>query len=211
MKLTKYQHACFVIEGSGLAVVVDPGTLTTDFVAPPSVAAVVVTHEHADHVDPVLLREIVAGSPDAVLYAPSSVLEHLEEGLASQVAAAGESYTVGPFELEFFGGDHAVIHPDIPPVANLGVIINNALVYPGDALVLPPRSVDTMMLPLAAPWSKVSEVIDYARQSGASRLIPTHDGLLSPSGQAIYDRVVSTNLPDTIRYDRPSGPIDLAQ
>jgi L-ascorbate metabolism protein UlaG (beta-lactamase superfamily) len=52
MKLTKYEHACFTVEKDDQVLVVDPGSFSSDFIAPAGVVAIVVTHEHGDNFDP---------------------------------------------------------------------------------------------------------------------------------------------------------------
>lgn len=56
MKLTKLGHACVRLEKNGRALVIDPGALTPQDDALAGVEAVLVTHEHADHLDPDRLR-----------------------------------------------------------------------------------------------------------------------------------------------------------
>ena len=67
MKLTKYEHACFTLETAGEVLVVDPGSFTDDFVVTDNIAAIVVTHEHADHFDPDKLAAIYAKNPNLSL------------------------------------------------------------------------------------------------------------------------------------------------
>lgn len=212
MQLRKYLHACFVVEQENQSLIVDPGNLSTDLEIPHNTCAVVVTHEHLDHVDPHLLGKIAASSPSAVLYTEQSVIDKLNVDMPVQPVNAGDIITAGPFTIEFYGGEHAIIHDDIPRIPNLGVTINQHLCYPGDALVQPPRPPETVIIPVAAPWCKVSEVIDFARNTGAKTLIPTHDAILSLEGRTIYDRVITSNISADINYrrlDRPDG-VDLS-
>ena len=55
MRITKLGHACVRIEDEGGVVVIDPG-IFTDAGAPDGADAVLVTHEHPDHVHPRHLR-----------------------------------------------------------------------------------------------------------------------------------------------------------
>lgn len=56
---------------------------------------------------------------------------------------------------------------------------------------------DTLLLPLAAPWSKASEVIDYVREARPRQAVPVHDAVLSPAGFAVHTRLVGPDGPGT--------------
>lgn len=209
MKLTKYQHACIVLESDGQSLVIDPGNLSDDFQVPSDVLAVVVTHLHPDHCDPAKLQAILAENPHATIYALPEVMQHA--GLSVSAVEPGATTDVGPFALEFTGGEHATIHPDMEPVGNLGLVVNgNELYYPGDALALPPRHMRWIATPVAAPWMKLSEAIEFLRQAAPDQTFPTHDAILSPAGQDIVDRVIG-NLVDSTEYHRltPGETIEL--
>ena len=98
---------------------------------------------------------------------------------------------VEPFTLEFFGKEHAVIHPSIPVIDNVGVLVNGSLYYPGDSFTVPEGiDVNTLATPASAPWLKVSEVMDFVTAVAPKRSFPTHDMLLSQVGRNLYyDRI----------------------
>ena len=73
MKLTKFEHACFTVEKDGAYIVVDLGNLTTDFIPPENVVAVIITHSHPDHLDKEQLGELFEDNPAAVLIAPLAI------------------------------------------------------------------------------------------------------------------------------------------
>lgn len=209
MRLTKYQHACFTLEKDGQVLVVDPGGFSTDFIAPENVAAVVVTHEHADHLDLEHLAAILAKNDEVLVLGPAGAISHV--GIENkQVVEAGQSITVGPFDLEFFGGTHALIHEDIPRVDNLGVMINDLVYYPGDSLELPSVPVDTLALPATAPWSKIGEVIDFLTAVRPRFAFPTHDAIASEAGKQIIDKLLASSAEkNSIEYQRLTAPVEL--
>ncbi len=209
MKLTKYKHACFTLEKEGQVLVVDPGNWSTDFVVPNNIMAVVITHEHADHFFPETLAEIYDKNPDSLLVAHPSITEKMPDHKNNAVKS-GDTVSVGPFSLEFFGGEHAVIHPSIPIIANLGVMIDNTLYYPGDSFTNPERPVEVLALPVSAPWMKISEAMDYVSTVKAKFVFPTHDAILSDEGKSPPDRMI----PGFVEqyggtYQRLTGPIEI--
>lgn len=190
MNLTKYEHACFTVEKDGQLLVIDPGGLSTDFIAPEHVAAVVVTHEHFDHLDHDQLAAIFDKNPGVVIIGHEAVISKLE-ALPGQAVAPGDKLQAGAFTLEFFGGKHATIHESIPPVANLGVLVNDLLYYPGDSFTLPGRPVDTLALPTSAPWMKIGEAMDFLSLVKPRLAFPTHDAILSDAGKEVADSHLS--------------------
>lgn len=188
--LTKYEHACFTIEKDGQILVIDPGVYTTDFIAPDHVVGIVITHDHADHYDEELVTAIIDKNPDAMIVGHPSVIDSIE-AFQTLTVEPSDSLSLGPFELEFFGGTHATIADTMPAPANLGVMIESLLYYPGDSFTVPEdRYVDTLALPVAAPWLKISEVIDFLHAVHPHTAFPTHDAILSSSGQALVDRLL---------------------
>jgi len=65
---------------------------------------------------------------------------------------------------------------------NTGFMIDKDLFYPGDALFNPERTVSVLALPVAGPWIKISEAIDYALAVKPKVCFPVHDGMLSIFG-----------------------------
>jgi L-ascorbate metabolism protein UlaG (beta-lactamase superfamily) len=184
MKLTKYEHACLVLEDNGDTLVVDPGAFTRDLVGFAGVVAVVITHEHADHWTPEQLDRILATSPGAKIFGPAGVTRSAG-GYPVTTVAPGDTATVGAFSLEFFGGIHATIHSSIPVIDNVGVLVNGTLYYAGDSFAAPGVPVDTLAVPAGAPWMKISEAMDYLLEVSPRRSFPTHEMVLSPAGKSM--------------------------
>jgi len=189
MKLTKYEHACFTLETAGEVLVVDPGSFTNDFVVTDNIAAIVVTHEHADHFNPDKLAAIYAKNPNAVFVSLPAIVDKLP-GHKSHAVRPGDKVDIGPFRLRFFGGKHALIHVSLPLIDNLGVLINETVYYPGDSFTLPNTPVDVLALPVGAPWLKLSETMDFLTAIKPLLVFPTHDAVLSDIGKALPDNLL---------------------
>jgi L-ascorbate metabolism protein UlaG (beta-lactamase superfamily) len=192
MKLTKMEHSALLVELGGQKLFVDPGSFTTALTETAGTVAVVITHEHADHWTPEQLDRILAMSPDAVIYGPAGVAAAAAD-YDITVVKAGDTVEAGPFTMRFFGGTHAVIHPSIPVVDNIGVLINNELYYAGDSFVVPEGvEVGTLAVPAGAPWLKISEVIDYILAVKPKRSFPVHEMLLSRAGKDMSNGRIKT-------------------
>lgn len=190
MKLTKYEHACLVIEKDGASLVVDPGVYTHDFIAPDHIAAIIITHEHPDHFDEKLIHALLEANPKATIIAHESISGKFTN-YTNVAAKVGELYTIGPFTLQFFGGQHASIGETIPVPPNLGVLIDSRLYYPGDSFTIPGGvQVRELALPASAPWLKISESMAFLAQIHPEFAFPTHDAILSPEGKALVDTML---------------------
>ncbi|SFP68732.1 L-ascorbate metabolism protein UlaG, beta-lactamase superfamily [Geodermatophilus dictyosporus] len=197
MELTKHGHACVVISDGDRRLVVDPGGFTDPAVRD-GASAVLVTHEHADHVVPDRLRAALEADPALEVWTNPSVA-HLFEGLASRVHAVGDgdTLTAAGFEVQVHGEWHAEIHPDLPRVRNVGFLVEGQVFHPGDALTVPGTPVPTLLLPVHAPWSKVAEVIDYVRAVDADQAFAVHDGLLNDTGLGVVGGLLGERGPGT--------------
>lgn len=188
MKITKYEHSFMVLEQDGQQLVIDPGTFTPKLPGLNAVVGVIVTHEHADHLSADNLANILEAHPEAPLYAPQDVLDQLEAVTGKKVVAkAGTSTDLGPFSVEFTGGDHAVIY-QTSPCQNVGMVVNKSFYYSGDSLAKPAAGVEVLAVPATAPWLKVSEVMDFITEIQPKTVFPVHDMLLSDIGKTVNYR-----------------------
>lgn len=189
MNITKYEHACFVVEKDGQRLLVDPGNFTDDFRLPEDLMAVVLTHLHPDHCDVHKLARIREHYPNIPFFAHQSVAKEYR-GTTFEIVEPGDIKQAGGFTLEFNGGEHATIHPDIPPIANLSVTIDGILYYPGDSFAVPPKQMQIIAVPASAPWLKISEAMDFITKTRPAYAFPTHDAILSGKGKQLVDRLL---------------------
>ena len=188
MRLFKLGHACVRLESDGQVVVVDPGAFT-DAGAAAGATAVLITHEHADHWTPDQLR-----ATDAPVFTIAAVEAQIREQAPDvaervTVVAPGDALDVG-LGVEVVGTKHAVIHPELPHFDNSGYLLtigDTTVFHPGDALTTLPVAPDLLLLPVSAPWLKVSEAIDYGREMAAPRALAIHDAVYSETGLAVVD------------------------
>ncbi|MGL5911486.1 MAG: MBL fold metallo-hydrolase, partial [Phycicoccus sp.] len=65
MRLTHVGHACVLVEMAGSRLVIDPGTFVDDLSGLRDLDAVLVTHQHPDHLDQHRLPALLADNPRA--------------------------------------------------------------------------------------------------------------------------------------------------
>ena len=197
MELIKHGHACVVLTKENRRIVIDPGAFT-DPAAFSGADAVLITHEHADHFEPVRLRAALDAAPELEVWTNRSVAAALD-GLGGRVhvVGAGDAIEVAGFDVHVHGELHAEIHPDIPRIANVGFLVAGQVFHPGDALTVPEEPVTTLLLPVHAPWSKAGELIDYVRAVDADQAYAIHDGLLNDTGLGVVGGLLGERGPGT--------------
>ena len=192
MRITKFGHACVRIEHDGVALLVDPGGFTGPEVRE-GADAVLLTHEHPDHLDVAHLRAL--DCPVVTIAAVAARIAEDAPDVAERVrvVAPGERVDVG-LPVTAVGELHAVIHPELPRIHNCGYVVEageRRVYHPGDAVTAPGPDtgveVDVLCVPVSAPWLKASEAIDFAREVRAPVNLAIHDRVYSEEGLAILD------------------------
>jgi L-ascorbate metabolism protein UlaG (beta-lactamase superfamily) len=189
MQLTHFGHSCLLAEFDHTKVLFDPGTFAHGFEGITGLSAILVTHQHPDHVDPVRLPALIEANPDAALYTDSQTAAQLDAPF--QVVHVGDELSVGELTIRALGGRHAVIHPEIPVIENLSYLVDDGghrarLMHPGDALFVPDEPVDVLAAPASAPWMRISEAVDYLRTVAPAHAVPIHQGIIAPDARGIY-------------------------
>jgi L-ascorbate metabolism protein UlaG (beta-lactamase superfamily) len=186
MRLTKFGHACVRLDTADGAVVIDPGDFSPDADLD-GAADVLVTHEHADHID----VDRVAGAvrAGARLHTNASLASRLgdEYNVVANAVAPGDTFSVAGLAVRVVGGEHAEIYDGLPGCANVGFVLGGVY-HPGDSLHVPDGKVETLLVPVSAPWLKLGEALDFVGSVRPARAIPIHDALLSAIGNAGVDR-----------------------
>lgn len=207
MRLTHLGHACLLVEAAGTRVLVDPGTLSTGYEELTGLDAVVLTHQHADHVDWATFAAVAGANPSArVLAEPETadLLRGLSPTVDATPFAAGDTHTVGGLLVEGVGRLHALNHDGVRRCGNTGVVIHAdgepTLFHPGDAYDAEPgRAIDVLALPLNAPWTAVRETLDFGRRLAPRWMVPIHDALLTSAGRTVYLTHVAQYGPEGAR------------
>lgn len=181
MRTTHFGHACVLLETGSARLLVDPGSFSHGFEGLRDLTAVLITHQHPDHLDLDRLSPLLAANPGADLVADGASTTKLgEQGHTATAVHPGDSLGLDGAAINVVGGEHAVIHPDIPVIPNIGYLVDHGAFYhPGDSFHVPEQPVDVLGLPTAAPWLKVSEAVDFFRAVAPRVAVPIHEAVLS--------------------------------
>lgn len=189
MKITRFGHAAVLIECAEERILIDPGSFSQPEVFDiTDLAAIIVTHEHADHLDRDRAVGLLERNPRALTLAPPALAEDL--GGRWEDWTDGEGRHVGSVTLRAVGTRHAEILPELPRVQNTGVLIHAdgepTFFHPGDTYENVPEGVDVLAVPLSAPWAKVSETVGFVQAVAPGAMFPIHDCTIADLAYDIY-------------------------
>lgn len=192
MRLTKLGHACVRLQKDGATLVIDPGAWSGPGLLD-GAQAVLVTHEHPDHLDADAVRAALAADPGLELWAnPSVTAQFADFGGRVHDVAHGDAITPAGFDVHVYGRDHAQIMPEVPIIANTGFAVDGLVFHPGDSFTVPEDPVATLLLPVSAPWLKFAEVASYAREVAPARGgYAIHDAILTAEGTGLISRLLT--------------------
>jgi L-ascorbate metabolism protein UlaG (beta-lactamase superfamily) len=182
MRMTKLGHSCVRFEREGRAIVLDPGVWSGEDPLT-GASAVLITHEHADHIDAAVVRAALERDAALELWTNEAVAGQFA-GLGTRVHAVahGDAFSAAGFGVRVYGRDHAQIHPDIPVVPNIGFAVEGKVFHPGDSFTVPDEPVEILLLPVSAPWLKAAETFSYARAVRPLMSYAIHDEILNANG-----------------------------
>lgn len=206
MQLTHLGHAAVLVEVSDRRILIDPGNFSSAWHGLRDLDVIAVTHQHGDHLDAEAIGALLEANPGAALLLEpdTEALVRLARGRAF---AAGQTFTSGAVTIEAVGGVHAQIHPDIPRVGNVGLLVRAegepTFFHPGDSLDVAPLGVDVLAVPGYGPWAAMAQTVDFARAVAAPFGFIIHEGLLSERGFAlVFNRVADMS---------PTSMVDLRE
>jgi len=209
MRITHLGHAAVLVETDDARILIDPGNLSAAWHQLTDLDAVLVTHQHPDHLDTDHIGALLTANPAATLLVEPSIVQQIAEAKFPELPNAtafrpDEQAVVGDVLITGVGGQHAVIHRDIPRIGNVGYVLRSSgqptFFHPGDAYDTAPQGIDVLAMPAYGPWAAMKETIDFVRAVGALEGFPIHGELLNDRGHTLVmsriDELTTTRLID---------------
>jgi L-ascorbate metabolism protein UlaG (beta-lactamase superfamily) len=188
--LTKLGHSCVRLEKDDIRLVIDPGVWAGPDVLEKA-SAILITHEHPDHLDEATVLAALAADTGVQLWANETVAGRFGEfGGRVHAVRHGDAVTAAGFDVHVYGSDHAVIDSAIPVIRNTGFAVDGQVFHPGDSFTVPEEPIPVLLVPVSAPWLKFSEVAGYIRAVGPDRGYWIHDALLNEKGASLVENLV---------------------
>jgi L-ascorbate metabolism protein UlaG (beta-lactamase superfamily) len=200
MQITKLGYCCLVLDIDGVKILTDPGSYTTAQNNLTGINIVLITHEHADHFHVDSLTQVLANNPHAVVVTNAAVASCIEkENILTTVNIVGDGQLlqVNGVSIEGFGTEHALIYGDMGKCENTGYLVAEKFYFPGDNFEQPHKAVDVLALPVAGPWMKMSECVDFAKAINARIAFGVHDGMIAPGSRGFTGMILKRFVPDT--------------
>ena len=155
-----------------------------------------ITHEHVEHFSESRVRAALTDNPSLEVWSVPPVVEALSDwGGRVHAVTGGERFLAAGVSVQAYGQQHAVVHPDVPAIDNTGFLIADRVFHPGDALTVPDVPVETLLVPVHAPWLRVADAIDWVRAIAPGRAVAMHDCGLSRIGRAVVDGLLGQHGP----------------
>lgn len=179
MKVTKFVHSCLLLEKNDVKVLVDPGmyswqderVMNFDF---SNILAVVITHNHADHLSEDFVTAVEQASPNAKWYGTQEVVDDLGKLDIAGLSANEDS------DIQFIKSEHADLSPwfDEQPMHTSYIIFGEILIS-GDCQTLTDSSGARILAGVinGGPWGSVvgfSKMIE-SMSDRPKIVIPLHD------------------------------------
>lgn len=212
MQITKFEHACVLVEDSdqNLNFLVDPGIYAwqsgnVDLSKLPQLDYVIVTHSHGDHMAEPFVKALVEKYPEAQWIAPSDAHEALKQFGVGQVT----NQTIDKFVV--VDGDHAKVVPFGVACKNLKVDYLDKLSIVGDTLDIS-ESKEVLLLPIQAPWGTTVNALEVAIKLAPKHVVPIHDWMWNAEWKSnVYSRFESVLAEHGIKFIAIENgqPIDL--
>ena len=195
MKITKYPQSCLLVETDSTRILIDPGSFVAEEYHADQfgkIDAVLITHEHADHVHEQLVAALKVGPTRVV--ANSSTAALLDNNV-TDVVNDGDVLEIGGLQVTARELPHVAMIDGSPGPQNTGYVIGGVLFHPGDGVKIEGVHVPVGAIPIAGPDLSARDAYDLAMSIGCKVMIPIHFDYFQENPEVIAGQVASKGNP----------------
>ena len=201
MRVTKFSHACLLVEHEESKMLIDPGVFSwqeheADLAQLDKLDFILINHLHPDHMHLPLIKTLIDNSPKVRLIAASDAVSKLaQEGI--------EASKNGEANIKLEEHPHAELWGDMPTPRNVQFTLFDELTHVGDTHDVV-GTADVLAMPVYAPWGSTKNAIQSILAAKPKKVIPIHDWFWSKPGKKWHYDLLENNLkPAGIELIRP--------
>ncbi len=211
MKLTKFVHACLLVENGAHTMLFDPGVFSweSDTFAIDRLErldTVVITHQHPDHFHPPFVEALVQKFPDATFVSTSPVVAELQKmGIKHASSETGTPLRI--FSTRY----HAQLEPLDSTPENIAIHYDDRLTVCGDRHDIEETKA-ILAFPITGPWGSARGALEMVLRLKPKYAVPLHDWHWNDRARQMeYDRFQRLLTEAGITFIRPvdGEPIEL--
>lgn len=190
MKITKFDHACLLVETDDRTVLFDPGAMSIghiDFSDWERLDDILITHAHGDHYDTNFIKKLIDKFPTVRITTTAELADKLN-------AEGVKATTTPPGGVELFDSPHESVEPIYPQPEETGFHYLGLLTHPGDSHSFKDTK-DILAIPFTGPWGSNVKAINLVLELKPKYVLPIHDWHWKPEALAgsydIWERILS--------------------
>jgi L-ascorbate metabolism protein UlaG (beta-lactamase superfamily) len=170
LKITKFVHSCVLVETTEKVALFDPGAMSAEAVSAASferLDLILITHIHADHYNPELIKQLVLRFPQVRI----TTNKEVKADLATHGITASDQ---APDGVKFFDSPHESVQPLFPQPEERGFHFQDQFTHPGDCHSFKETKA-VLALPMTGPWGSTIRAINLAFELKPKYVVPIHD------------------------------------
>jgi L-ascorbate metabolism protein UlaG (beta-lactamase superfamily) len=195
MKITKYPQSCLLVESDTVRILIDPGSFVAEEYHADQfgkIDAVLITHEHADHVHEQLVAALKVGSTRIVANNSTAALL---DNIVTDIVNDGDVLEIGGVQVIARELPHVAMIDGSAGPQNTGYVIGGVLFHPGDGVKVEGVHVPVGAVPVAGPDLSPRDAFDLATSIGCKVMIPIHFDYFLENPDIIAEQVAARGNP----------------
>ncbi len=206
MKLTKFVHACVLVEDDQHVALFDPdnftwGSKTFPIDSLSKLDYIFITHTHGDHFSLEFVQALVKKFPEVTIFTTNEVAQNLKENGIMNV------FTSSKGNVEVVEAPHENMTPLLghPNNQNVAITFNNKVTHPGDSFQIS-KTAPILLLPIDGPWGSTADAAVLIEKVKPKFVLPIHDHMYTDQWRDMsYDWVETACRQHGVTFIRPTS------